>query len=127
MKGAGCDCATFLAEVLIACGLAEREELSVYAHDWFHHTSEERYLLELIRHAPHILDAIAYRSTEIAPGSIVLTHAAHSKIYNHGGIVTAWPHVVHALAPAVEETDASRHRLWAYRQIAVFDPFAKAA
>lgn len=127
VKGAGCDCATFLAEVLIACGFADREELGVYAHDWFHHTSEERYLLQLVRHAPHTLDTVAYQTSDIQPGSIVLTHAARSKIYNHGGVVIAWPKIVHAIAPAVEEADAGRHPLWAYHAIAVFDPLAPAA
>lgn len=126
VKGAGVDCATLIAEVLIACGLAERDELGVYSHDWFHHASEERYMLRLLRHVTHTLDAVAYRSLAIEPGNIVLTKAARSRLYNHGGIVLeAWPKVVHAVSPAVQETDAARDPLWGCRPIAVFDPFRK--
>lgn len=127
VKGAGVDCASLIAEVLIAANLAEREELGVYSHDWFHHSENERYMLRLLRHAAKTMEAVAYRSTRILPGNIVLTRAARSKVFNHGGIVTAWPHIVHAIAPAVEEIDATRHEMWTYQTIAVFDPFAKSA
>lgn len=124
VKGAGCDCATLIAEVLIACGLAEREDLGVYAQDWFHHSETERYMLRVLRHAAKTLDTLAFRSAAIEPGNIVLTRAVRSKVYNHGAIVTAWPRVVHAMAPMVAETDATRHPLWATQPIAVFDPFS---
>jgi cell wall-associated NlpC family hydrolase len=127
VKGAGADCATLIAEVLIACGLVEREDGGVYSHDWFHHTEQDRYMLRVLRHAVKTMDAIAYPSQAIAPGNIVLTRAARSKIYNHGAIVIRWPMVVHAVQPQVAEIDASRHRMWQFQQIAVFDPFAKAA
>ena len=122
VKGAGCDCATFIAEVLIACNLAEREGLGIYSHDWFAHTSNERYLMGLLRHTTKTVEAVAHRSAAAAPGDIILTRLARSKVYNHGGIVTAWPKVIHAIAPQVEEIDASTHPLWNYRAIAVFRP-----
>ena len=52
----------------------------------------------------------------------MLTRLARSKVYNHGAIVTAWPKVIHAIAPRVEEIDASTNPLWAYRAVAVFTP-----
>ena len=125
MKGAGCDCATFLAEVLIACGLASREDLGVYSHDWFYHASEERYLLGLVRHAPEVLETVAHRSVQARPGDLVLTRTMRSTKFNHGGIVTRWPQVIQAIDPAVEEINASVHALWTYRTIAVFSPWAK--
>lgn len=125
VKGAGVDCASLIAEVLIASNLAEREELGVYSHDWFHHSENERYMLRLLRHAAKTMEAVAYRSTEILPGNLVLTRAARSRVFNHGGIVTKWPFLVHAVAPGVEEIDASRHEMWTYQTIAVFDPFSK--
>ena len=127
VKGAGIDCASLIAEVLIAGGLADREDLGVYSHDWFHHSENERYMLRLLRHAAKTMEAVAYRSTQILPGNIVLTRAARSKVFNHGGIVTAWPKIVHAVSPAVEEIDASRDEMWTFQTIAVFDPFAKRA
>jgi hypothetical protein len=72
------------------------------------------------------MEATAYRSLELAPGNLVLTSVARSKLYNHGGVITAWPRLVHAIAPAVVEIDASRDPLWSFRRIAVFDPFPPA-
>lgn len=120
VKGAGCDCATFIAEVLIACGLAQREDLGVYSQDWFFHDQTDRYLLRLLRHTTKTLEAVAFRSFAAAPGDVVLTRTHSSKVYSHGGVVTAWPRLVHAIAPKVEEIDASTHPLWACRHIALF-------
>lgn len=125
VKNAGVDCATLIAEVLIACGLAERDELGVYSHDWFHHSETDRYMLRLLRHANKTMELIAYRSTVILPGNIILTRVADSRVWNHGAIVTAWPKLVHATRPGVQEVDASRHPMWSHQEIAVFDPFAK--
>jgi NlpC/P60 family putative phage cell wall peptidase len=122
VKGAGCDCATLIAEVLIACGLADREGLGVYSQDWFFHTSNERYLMGLLRHAAKTVEAVAHGSAGALPGDIVLTRLARSKVYNHGAIVTAWPKVIHAIQPQVEEINAATHPLWTYRAIAVFTP-----
>ena len=122
VKGGGCDCATFIAEVLIACGLAQRQGLGVYSQDWFFHSSNERYLRGLLSHSAGMAETVAHRSASAQPGDIVLTRTANSKVFNHGAIVTAWPKVVHAIAPRVEETDASTNPLWTYRRIAVFTP-----
>jgi len=125
VKGAGVDCATLLAETLIACGLADREDLGVYSHDWFCHAGQtERYALRILRHAAKTMECVAYRSTAIEPGNLVLTRV-NSRIYNHAGIVVAWPRIVHAVSPCVEEADASRHPMWINHQIAVFDPFSR--
>ena len=122
IKGVGCDCASFLAEILIATGLAGREDLGVYSHDWFCHANADRYMLRLLRHASKTLETIAYRSIAAQPGDLVLTRTANSRVYNHGGVVVAWPKVVHAVDPFVEEIDASTHPLWSYQQVAVFRP-----
>lgn len=122
VKGAGADCATLLLEVYRACGLITDDELGVFAGDWWLHTTEERYLLRVLRHAHLVAETIAYRSSIACPGDIVLARAAKSRLYNHGGIVTAWPLLVHAAHPTVAEIDASTDRLWAYQQIAIFDP-----
>ena len=59
VRGAGCDCATLLAEYLIGIGAAEREELGVYSHDWFCHATEERYMFALMKHAARTLEMVA--------------------------------------------------------------------
>ena len=65
VKGGGCDCATFIAEVLIACGLAERENLGVYSQDWFFHTSNERYLRGLLSLSAETAETVAHRSANV--------------------------------------------------------------
>jgi cell wall-associated NlpC family hydrolase len=128
VKGAGCDCASFLGESLIEAGVTTRESvyggLGVYHLDWCCHTKEQRYMLRLLRHAQKAMEGVAYRSTEIEPGNLLLVRVGSSRLYNHGGIVLAWPLIAHAIMPCVEEVDATRHPMWAHREVAVFDPFA---
>lgn len=122
VKGAGCDCATLLAECLIAAGVCDREAIGIYSADWWMHAGSERYMIGLLRNAGRMTEAVAYRSTDAQPGDLVLTKAAGSKLYNHGGIVTKWPMIIHAIHPKVEEADASKHHMWAYRELAIFSP-----
>ena len=123
IRGAGCDCATLLAEYLIEIGAANREELGAYSHDWFSHTSQERYMIALIRHARQTMETVAFGSPEAAPGNLVLYRVVGSRVYNHGAIVVEWPRVVHAYDTRVGETDTTLHPLTANMQMAVFDPF----
>lgn len=125
LKSVGCDCATFIAEVLITCGLMPREDLGVYSHDWFQHTEEERYMFRLIRHAAKTMEGVAYPSTRVEPGNIVLSKVVQSRVYNHGGIVTRWPRVVQAVHPVVNEVDVTTDPLWVPHQLAIFDPWVK--
>ena len=125
VKGAGCDCATLIAECLIAAGFAQREDLGVYTLDWDKHTPDSRYLVGLRKHVTAKMEGVASRQNgRIQSGDIVLCKANSDK-WNHGGIVTAWPMIVHAIAPAVEEIDASRHPMWSYHEIAIFTPGGK--
>lgn len=121
VKGAGCDCGSFLMAVGIACGFIAPEQLEVYSVDCWAHWSDEKYLKRVMLHAIKVLDGVAYRSTKIEPGCFVLSQAVGCARFNHGGIVTRWPFLVHAVNPEVEETDATKHFLWAYKQIAVFE------
>lgn len=123
LKGAGCDCATLLLGIYQACGLIGEEELGVFSGDWFHHASREEYMMRVLRHAYKVAETTCYRSTQALPGNIVLTRTPGSRLYNHGCLVLDWPHVVHAIHPGVMEIDASRDPMWAFEQIAIFDPF----
>ena len=125
LKGCGCDCCTFLIEVFVAVGLVKREEidreLTLYSGDWFRHTTEERYLRTLLKFATKIMETRCYPSTIASPGSIVLTKAfGLSKRWNHGGIVTKWPKLIHAVGPEVCETDASRDPMWMFQEIGIY-------
>jgi cell wall-associated NlpC family hydrolase len=125
VKGAGADCGSFLLAVLQTCGLAEGQQVERWKSDWFCHTKQERYLARMMRNAAKICEAISYPSLNALPGDLVLTRSSNSHVYNHAGIVVAWPRVIHAIDPAVCECDASTDELWAFRQVAVFDPFRK--
>ena len=128
VKGAGCDCGTLLAEYLIEIGAACKEDLQAlgfYTHDWFCHTSNERYLAGLMRHARKTAETICRLGVEAAPGSLVLFRVARSKVFNHGGIVTAWPRMVHASSSGVAEQSAADHWLTGHREMAIFDPWGE--
>jgi cell wall-associated NlpC family hydrolase len=128
VKGAGCDCATFLGECLIEAGLQDASAvyagLGVYHLDWHLHTEEERYMLRILRHAQKAMEGVACKSSKIEPGNLLLARVAGAKKYNHGGIVLQWPRIAHAILPCVAEADATRHPMWAHHEVAVFDPFA---
>lgn len=127
VKGAGCDCASLLLEVLRSCGLAAGEELGIYSLDCWQHWAEEKYLFRMLRHSRRIAEAVAVRCVDAAPGTLALCRAGGSPVYNHGGIVVDWPFVVHSIGTGVQEVDASRDPLWSHQEIVLFDPFERAA
>lgn len=121
VKGAGCDCATFLLAVLQSCGFAQDEHCEHHAQDWFCHTTQEGYALRLLKHATRIAEAVSYPTLKTQPGDLVLTrHDVSSRVYNHGGIVVQWPRIIHAVHPAVRATDATSDPMWCFREVAVF-------
>jgi|ERR1039458_1779655 cell wall-associated NlpC family hydrolase len=128
LKGVGCDCCTYLIGVFVGLGLIKQEDvdrelqaLGVYSGDWFRHTTNEHYLRILMKFATNIMETRCYPSTIAQPGSIVLTKAyGLSKRWNHGGIVTKWPKLIHAVSPYVCETDASRDPMWMFQEIGIY-------
>lgn len=125
LRGIGCDCATLILGVWRACGIVTDEHLGLYSHDWFHHTSDQRYMLGIMRHATKVAESVCHRAVKAEPGCVVLTKCVGSERFNHGGIVTVWPKVIHAVAEGVEEIDAARHPMWERHQLAIFDPVTK--
>jgi cell wall-associated NlpC family hydrolase len=123
VRGAGVDCATLIAEYLIECGFAQREDLGIYSHDWFCHTSEERYVRGLLRHSVQTIEGICRGAVEAAPGDIALFRVVRSRVYNHGAIVTEWPLGVHAFGERVSEVDLTKHRITGFQEMAIFDPW----
>ena len=128
VKHAGCDCGTLLAEWSIECGICTCESLEsigLYSHDWFCNTSEERYLLRLMRHARKTLESVCRggATVETKPGCLVLFKVARSHLYNHGGIIVNWPMIVHAVDPAVVQSDATRHYMTSFTEMCIFDPW----
>lgn len=126
VKGAGVDCATLIAEFLIEIGAAspaDLEEIGFYSNDWFCHTSDERYLRNLMRFGTLVMETVCRLGEKPQPGDLVLFKVAGSRIYNHGAIVTAWPYGIHAEASGVKEVNLAAHFLTAYRQMDICDPF----
>ena len=87
VKGAGVDCGQLLAAVFEAAGLINPEEIAVYPKDFHLHSSEEMFLGYVERHFQHI-DGPAL------PGDLALWR--YGRVISHGGIVIAWPNVLHA-------------------------------
>lgn len=126
VRGAGCDCATLLAEYLIEIGASSREQLEdlgFYSHDWFCHTSSERYLRGLMRFGRLAAETICRGGVKARSGDIVLFKVVGSRVYNHGAIVTSWPRGIHAQSDGVREVDLVSHPLTSFREMDVFDPF----
>lgn len=123
VKGAGADCFTFPAEVMIACGLFTREDLPPYQHDWFLHKKDEHYLMLLRKHAAEILSSVCWPTLKVEAGNIVAMRSDGSPVFNHSGIVLKWPRCIHCMYGGVEEFDIHRHPMWAMHEVKIFDPF----
>jgi cell wall-associated NlpC family hydrolase len=127
IKKVGCDCGTFMFAVYRSCGLIPDEEIGVFSDDWWANTTDEKYMKRILRHASKVAQAISYPTLEARPGNIVLSrHSDHALALSHGGIVTRWPMLIHAVGdPGVEETDATKHEMWCFREVLIFDPWLK--
>jgi hypothetical protein len=120
-KGAGCECGSLLMGIAVNCGLVKDEALEMFSLDCWAHWTDDKYRLRVMRHARRVLDGVAYRTTNILPGCLILTRAAGCKWFNHGAFVTKWPMIVHSVMPHVEEVDSTTHHLWAFKPIEVYD------
>jgi cell wall-associated NlpC family hydrolase len=123
IRGAGCDCATLLAEYAVGCGFAPRENIALYSHDWFANTSEERYKFAMMRYAKPTIEAVCRGTVEAKPGCIALFKVVRARVYNHGAIITKWPMMIHAVTPEVAETNAVTNYMTSHREIVIFDPW----
>lgn len=86
VKGAGVDCAQILIAVYAACGVIPAFDPGDYPPDWMLHREEERYLGWVQRFAVEV--------EQPQPGDVVLYRVG--RCYAHGGIVVAWPTILHA-------------------------------
>jgi len=110
--------------VLFAVGLvtlADAEGVEPFAPDAWAHWKTERYLLYLMKHGKKVLETVGYPTFRAKPGDIVVARVAGSNHYNHGGIVIAWPKIIHSVNPEVCITNVTTDPLWSFREIAWFD------
>lgn len=108
VKGHGCDCAQLLVNAFSAAGLIEHFNPAVYSMDWHLHRGEEKYLGEVERLLTRVDDdcrSILERGPDVhfEPGEVLMFRLGRT--YSHSALVTEWPYMVHAYAPAhvVEE------------------------
>lgn len=121
IRGAGADCGSLLLGILIHTGMIDERDTDVYSADCWAHWSEDKYFKEMLRYSANFMEGVAYKSTELLPGTIILGAAAGNRYYNHGAIVTEWPMVIHAVHPRVAEVDATTNHMWSYNKIAAFE------
>lgn len=118
LKGVGVDCGQLLIAVYSEFGFIPRGyALAHYPADFALHRDEEWYLRIVTEFA---------REIEGPPkaGDIVLVRMG--RLFSHGGIVTSWPLVIHAYAPAGQVLigDLSRGPL-SIRPMRFFSPFGE--
>lgn len=118
VKGAGVDCAMILAEVYgTVLPAFKTVEIPEYSPQWHLHHSDEIYLNIVRQYASEVDSPL--------PGDIVVVK--FGRAFAHGGIVTAWPCLVHAYMQAecvIEEDFNVNHEL-AGRAHRFFSPWAK--
>lgn len=128
LKGVGVDCASLVCMYLCEIGVAAySEEWPIYSHDWFHHTTEERYKFRLLKHAREIVQTVCRGTVDAQPGDVVLFRVAASRVFNHGAIVTRWPKGIHALEETVREVDLVQHAVMGHMPMAIFSPWGEHA
>ena len=110
----GVDCLTFVVEVFERVGVIPHYRVPFYPQDWHLHRDDERYLAGVLEHAREI-------AGPPDPGDVVLFRIG--RCFAHGGIVTAWPMLIHAWnGMGVVPVDADQPML-AGRPRRFFDPF----
>jgi cell wall-associated NlpC family hydrolase len=92
LKGVGVDCAQILIAVFAEAGLVEPFETGYYPPDWMMHREAERYLGFVTQYCPHVVIGTPQ------PGDIAVWRIG--RCFAHGGIITEWPHFIHAYLPA---------------------------
>lgn len=129
VKGAGVDCARFIHAVMYACGLIPPELtvklIEIFGPNWSCHTDDpkyQKYIFRMLRHSKKLLTGFTNHAIRPLPGSVVLVRTPSGRVSDHGGIVTGWPRLIHAVPDAVEETSAGWHFLWGSRLVEAYDP-----
>lgn len=126
IKHVGTDCGMLPYMVMRKFNLVPDlgEDVPTFGDNWFCNTSDQGYARVVERYWRRILTGQCFRDgrEEYRPGNIVLVRTYGSRVFNHAGIITKWPKVIHADPTCgVCETDVSTDLYWALKEIAVFD------
>lgn len=113
IRGVGVDCALLLLEAFAGGNVIERFEVENYTSDWHLHRGEERYLAKVESFTRRLElpgDQIHEFPDDfhLEPATILMWRVGRT--FSHGGIVTAWPFIIHSYLPSmiVEEVDVRR-------------------
>lgn len=90
VKGAGCDCGTFLLGVLENAELLEHIDLPYYPEDVACHCAVPRYLMKIEEHCDKIADE------ERRPGDILVFKFHGSKVPHHAAFVYDKEYMIHS-------------------------------
>lgn len=111
------DCGQLLIDVFVQTGLVEDFQIKGYPRQWALHQQDERYLAVVCRYAHPVAAPL--------PGDLVVFKVGRT--FSHGGIVIAWPDIIHAdVNEGVVLADASVGRL-AARDLRFYSVFTEAA
>jgi NlpC/P60 family putative phage cell wall peptidase len=118
VKGAGVDCGMLLAAVYRAAGVIPEFTVAHYAYQWHLHKSREQYLEYLERFGREI------PAGEIGPGDVFILKMG--RCYSHAGIITAWPHIIHAaVGLGVVADDAGANLRFQGRPLKFYSPWGR--
>jgi cell wall-associated NlpC family hydrolase len=118
VKGAGVDCAQFIAAVYERI-LGRPISIESYSPQWHLHRDEERYIQGLLDHGCREIG-----QAEVLPGDIALYKVG--RCFSHGAIVLDWPkEIIHAvkLQRGVVYSDPVRDKFVASRERKFFTFF----
>jgi cell wall-associated NlpC family hydrolase len=118
-RGAGVDCANFIAAVFEEAGVFKEEDWGFFGRDWHCNTTEEHYMMRLLRHAAKLPTNASGQ-----PGDIILAKV-NSRIFNQSGIVAENGWIIQAYpGRGVCRTKLS-DPMWAGWEKAYFDPYVQ--
>ena len=90
IKGAGCDCGTFLAEVWERAGLTEHIEIPYYPEDIACHCAIPRYLMKIEEYCQLVMDGTRKK------GDTLVYWFSGSKVPHHAAIVYDDRYIIHS-------------------------------
>jgi NlpC/P60 family putative phage cell wall peptidase len=90
VKGAGCDCGTFLLGVLENANLLEHIDLPYYPEDVACHCAVPRYLMKIEEHCDKIAD------DERRPGDILVFQFRGAKVPHHAAFMYDKDYMIHS-------------------------------
>jgi cell wall-associated NlpC family hydrolase len=112
-KGRAADCALFPLAVYQAAGVLGTVDVPRYSAQWYLHKDEEIYLQKVI-------ELGGVETAALEPGNFIIWRIGRT--YSHGGIILAWPGIIHALArQSVIQADATNDGIVSRKPYKVFE------